>query len=127
MERATGPESVSELWPLIRARVRLVGSAAVVGCVLFGIAVVVVLFATQYGLVLVSTQVFSLGALCFGFGLLGWSGSVFAGSSVEHAQQYLDTETNWSEDDSRRAMARICGFGTGGMVGVIVTTSILGL
>lgn len=127
MERVASPASTSELWSWLRHRLRLVGSAALVGGVFAALAVVIVLLFTQYSLTTVSTQLFSLGALCFGFGLLGWSGSVFAGSSVEHAQQHLDTGTNWSEDDSRRAMARISGFGGGGMLGVIVVSSIFGL
>ncbi len=112
------------LWPWIRARVRLIGSAALGGGVLAVFGVIGLLLATPYDLAFVSTQAFSLGALCFGFGLLGWSGSVLAGSSVENAQRYLDTGMNWSEADSRRAMARIGGFGFGGMVGVIVVSSL---
>lgn len=127
MERAARPDSASELWAWIRDRLRLVGSAALVGGVLAALGVVGSLLLTQYGLAVVSTQLFSLGALCFGFGLLGWSGSVLAGPSVEHAQQYLDTDTDWTEDDSRRAMARIGGFGFGGMFGVICVASLLGV
>lgn len=127
MEGVARSDLAAELWPWLRERVRLVGSAVLVGGVLAVLGVVFLIFGTQHDLAVVSTQLFSLGALCFGFGLLGWSGSVLAGSSVEHAQQYLDTGTNWTEDDSRRAMARIGGFGFGGMLGVIVVASILGL
>ncbi|RRJ28906.1 DUF7268 family protein [Halocatena pleomorpha] len=125
MDRTPRLRSNGPLWSWIRDRVRLVGSAALGGGVLAVLGVVVLLLVTPSGLAVVSTQAFSLGALCFGFGLLGWSGSVLAGSSVENAQRYLDTGTNWSEDDSRRAMARIGGFGFGGMVGVIAVSSIL--
>lgn len=109
----------------VRVRIRLVGSAVVVGWLLAAAAMVVLTF--QYDPQFVSTQLFLVWALCFGFGLLGWSGSVLAGRSVENAQQYLDTGMNWSESDSRRAMARIGGFGFGGMIGVICVATVLGV
>lgn len=108
----------------IRARVRLFGLPAVLGFLLFVTGVL--LCVTQYDLRTVSTQTFSLAALCFGFGILGWSGSVLAGGSVEDVQRHLDTGINWTEADSRRAMARISGAGAGGMVGVIVVVTLLG-
>lgn len=111
-------------WMWIRVRVRLVGLPAALGFCLFATGALVL--ATQYDLQTVSTQTFSLAALCFGFGILGWSGAVLAGNSVEAAQRHLDTGTNWTEADSRRAMARISGAGAGGMVGVIVVVTILG-
>lgn len=110
----------------VRPRVRIVGLAAVIGFFLSAFAVFLLAIATQYDLRFVSTQTFSLAALCFGFGILGWSGSIFAGNGVENAQRYLDTGTNWSESDSRRAMARISGFGAGGMIGVTVVATLLG-
>lgn len=108
----------------VRARVRLLGSSVVLGFVLLSIAVPIL--ATQYDMRVVSTQAFSLAALCFGFGVLGWSGSILAGTSFEAAQRHLDTGMNWTEADSRRAMARIGGVGAGGMIGVIVTVTLLG-
>jgi len=68
-------------------------------------------------------QVFALGALAFGLGLLGWSGSVMAGRGFENMQRYLDTGSNWTESDSRRAMSRIAGFGLGVMVAASVATA----
>jgi hypothetical protein len=109
----------------IRTRVHLIGSAAVVGFVLSVIAVISLSIA-QYGVRFASTQIFVLAALCFGFGVLGWSGSILAGSGLENAQRHLDTGTDWSETDSRRAMARISGFGAGGMAGVIIVTTLIG-
>lgn len=110
----------------VRVRVRLVGSAAALGFLLVALAVPILVFAAQYDLRFVSAQVFSLAALCFGIGMLGWSGSILAGGGFEHAQRYLDTGTNWTEAGSRRAMARVGGVGAGGMVGVIVVVSLLG-
>jgi hypothetical protein len=66
-----------------------------------------------------------MAALALGFGVLGWSGSIFAGRGFEAMQRHLDTGTNWTERDSRRAMTRISGFGAGGMLGVVVATTLL--
>jgi hypothetical protein len=109
----------------VRPRVRIVGSASAIGFLLSVLAVVVLPILPQYDLRFVSTQTFLLAVLCFGFGVLGWSGSILAGNGLENAQRHLDTRTNWSEADSRRAMARIGGFGVGGMVGVIIATTLL--
>ena len=73
-----------------------------------------------------STQTFVVGTLVLGFGVLGWSGSVFAGRGIETMQTYLNTNTDWTERDSRRAMARLCGFGVGMMAGVVLVTIALG-
>lgn len=99
---------------------RLVGSAAAVGGVV-GAAV-----AAAFGPTGRAETAFALGALLFGFALIGWSGSVLVGGAVEHAKRHLDLRTDWTEADSRRAMARIGGFGAGVMVGVAVLGTILG-
>lgn len=99
-----------------RPRIRLLGSAGVAGVGL-GTAVAAVAGAYTGDVGFVVSQVFALGAVCLGFGLLGWSGSVFAGRGIENMQRYMDANTNWTEADSRRAMARIIGFGFGVMVG----------
>lgn len=98
---------------------RLVAGAFVSGAVggLVGIGLLFALGSTTTDAVEV---VFGLGALAFGFGLLGWSGSVMAGRGVETMQEYLDTGTNWTESKSRRAMARIGGFGFGMMIAVSI-------
>jgi hypothetical protein len=105
-----------------RPRARILGTAFAVGA---GVG----LLATA-GLVLLvdgrraRTTVFALGTLLFGFGVLGWSGSAMAGRGIENAQAYMETDTDWSERDSRRAMTRIAGFGAGVMVGVSVVGSV---
>jgi len=105
-----------------RPRARILGTAFAVGA---GVG----LLATA-GLVLLvdgrraRTTVFALGTLLFGFGVLGWSGSAMAGRGIENAQAYMETNTDWSERDSRRAMTRIAGFGAGVMVGVSVVGSV---
>lgn len=70
-------------------------------------------------------EVFALAALVFGFGLFGWSSAALSGRTIENAQRHLDISTGWTETNARRAMARIGGFGAGGMVGVVLTTLLL--
>lgn len=110
----------------IRLRVRIIGSAAAVGFLLSVLTVALLPLITQYSLQFVSTETFLLAVLCLGFGILGWSGSILAGNGIENAQRHLDTRTNWTEAGSRRAMARIGGFGAGGIIGVIIITTLLG-
>ena len=109
----------------LRPRVRVVGGAAVLGAacwtlLLFG------LLASGRSLDGASTTTFALAALLLGFGVLGWSGSALVGRSVETAQSYMETGTNWTEADSRRAMARLTGAGVGAMLAVIVVTTLVG-
>lgn len=100
----------------IRARSRLVGVAVAAGAVV--VVPVLVGVALWTGDVRLATRkVFAVGAILFGMGLLGWSSSVMVGGAVEAMQDTLDTRTNWTESDSRRAMARIGGFGAGWMAG----------
>lgn len=106
-------------------RLRVVGGAAALGAALGG-AGVVVLAVVAGDARFAASQVFALGALALGFGLLGWSGSAMAGRGVENLQRHLDTGTDWTEADSRRAMARIGGFGAGWMVGAAVVGALLG-
>jgi hypothetical protein len=100
----------------LRRRARVVGTAVAAG-LLVGLAATAGLSATRSTHAARST-VFSLGALVFGFGTLGWSSSILFGTGIENAQRHLDTGTDWNEADSRRAMARIGSFGAGVMVAV---------
>ena len=70
-------------------------------------------------------KAFAIGALVLGFATLGWSGSILAGRSVENLQRRLNTASDWTEADSRRAMARILGFGTGMVLGVGLVDALL--
>lgn len=111
---------------LIRRRVRLLAGAAGLGLVVGGLLTIgLLVFVHPDDLQRASRRAFALGALALAFGVLGWSGSVIAGRGFEHAQTYLDTGTNWTEHDSRRAMARISGFGAGSMLGVVAATTVL--
>lgn len=110
----------------LRTRARLVGRAVALGLV-FGVLTVPIVIASGESLRYASQKVFAVGALVFGFALLGWSGSVFAGEAVENVQTYMDTNSEWSEADSRRAMTFLGGIGAGGMVGASLATVVLGI
>ena len=118
-----GPvDRTGDLRRWVRRRVRIVGTAAVAGVVV-GLATMSALTASTGDARASEATAFALGALGLGFGVLGWSGSVLAGRSIETAQRYLDTGSDWTETDSRRAMARIAGFGAGVMTGVSVAAA----
>jgi len=108
----------------IAVRAQLVGSGLVVGLILGGLGMA---GWTLYTGDARSSEamVFALGALVFGFGLLGWSGSILAGRGIEAMQEHMGTRSNWTERDSRRAMARLCGGGGGIMVGTSVVAALL--
>lgn len=107
----------------LELRLRLLGGATLVGVLAGGLAVPGWHLYAGDGAVV--TTVFGVGALVFGFGLLGWSGSVFAGRGIENMQTYMETNTGWTEHDSRRAMARLLGFGFGVMTGTPIGGSIV--
>ncbi len=104
----------------IRAPGRRLVTAALAGAIAGGVAVAV--FTIDGDFRTATEQVFSLGALAFGLGLLGWSGSVMAGTGIENMQRYMKTRSNWTEADSRRAMTRLIGFGLGVMLVASVST-----
>lgn len=108
----------------LRARTRMVGLAAVAGTAVGGVALVAYL---AFGdATFASRKAFAVGALVFGVGLLGWSGSIMAGTGFETMQEHLDVRTGWTEEGSRRAMARLVGFGCGWMLGVSVASALVG-
>jgi hypothetical protein len=110
--------SSSSLTERLAIRAKLVGRAAAVGAGIGGLAVL------AFGVSGWAETVFALGALILGFGLLGWSGSVFVGNAAEATQEFLGLDSDWTEADSRRAMARIGGFGAGVMAGVALVGSV---
>lgn len=109
-------------WLFVRAR--LVGSGGALGVALgaFGTLLSATILADGR---VASSLIFSLGALALGVALLGWSGSVAAGRSIESMQTHLDTGAGWTERGSRRAMARVGGFGAGVMTGASIVTVLL--
>lgn len=117
-------ESYREPPPSLRERARLVGGALSVGAGVgaVGVGVGTVLFT----LASTADTAFLVGTVAFGFGLLGWAGSAIAGPGLEAMQARLDTASGWTEADSRRAMARIGGFGAGVMLAAVVVGTALG-
>jgi hypothetical protein len=111
--------------PTPRERARRLGRGLLLGAVLAGIAVPALVLSGE-SVRFASEKVFAVGALVFGFSLLGWSGSVFAGRGMENFQQYIGGRSDWSEGDSRRAMAVLGSVGLGGMVGASLATVVVG-
>lgn len=105
------------------APARRLVTAALAG---FGAGAIALLALTVDGDVRTATETtFAVGALALGFGVVGWSGSVLAGRGIENMQRYLETDTSWTEADSRRAMTRIAGFGAGVMLVASLGTALL--
>lgn len=108
----------------LSARARIVGGSFAVG---LAVGIVGLLASsTVWRLADAADTAFLLGALVFGFGLLGWSGSILAGRSFEELNRRLDTGSEWTERDSRRAMARVGGFGAGVMLAAMGLGTVLG-
>lgn len=110
----------------LRVRARLVGGAGIVGLLAAPLIVAALVLLAGADPFAGSETGFAFGALWFGFGLLGWAGSVAVGDAVEAAQRRLDTGTRWTERSSRRAMARVGGFGAGLMVGTAAVGTLIG-
>ncbi|MFC7081626.1 DUF7268 family protein [Halorussus caseinilyticus] len=122
---STRGETIRDDSPTRRERARQLGRALAFGAVLAGLAVPV-LVASGESVQFASEKVFAVGALVFGFSLLGWSGSVFAGRGIENFQRHIGGRSDWSEADSRRAMAVLGSVGVGGMVGASLATLVVG-
>jgi uncharacterized membrane protein YccC len=124
MDADPGPDADADADPrelagaYLRPRVRIVATGFLAGAVVgVGLAAVLtfVFGPASPSPVRGARLAFVLGALAFGGGLLGWSGSAMAGDGFEAMQDHLDVGTDWTEADSRRAMARIGAFGAGTM------------
>jgi hypothetical protein len=105
------PDRRRALLAYLRPRARLVVTATLTGAVV-GIALATML-ALRYDPAFAARKTFGVGLLALGFGVVGWSGSVIAGPGFENMRRHLDTDSDWSEADSRRAMARVASFGFG--------------
>lgn len=121
MADPAGRSDRATLVEVLRPRVRLVGGGVLAGVAVALLGSAALAVAAAAGLATGSARAaavtgFALGALALGVGVLGWSGSVMAGRGVEAMQAHLDTGTDWTEAKSRRAMARIAGFGVGVML-----------
>ncbi|WP_380674668.1 DUF7268 family protein [Salinigranum sp. GCM10025319] len=110
--------------PSLAERARLVAGALLVGVGVGGVGVAT--GSVAVGLAPAADTGFLVGVLAFGFGLVGWAGSAIAGPGLEAMQAHLDTASGWTEADSRRAMARIGGFGAGVMLAAMAIGTVLG-
>ncbi|WP_435094574.1 DUF7268 family protein [Halorubrum sp. N11] len=113
------------LAPVVRERGRLVAGGVAVGAVTSPVLVAGLVAVGGFGPLAAAEAAFAFGGLWFGLGLLGWAGSVASGRAIEAAQEHLDTGTGWTERRSRRAMARVGGFGGGTMVSAAAVGTIL--
>jgi hypothetical protein len=110
----------------LRERAREVARATLFGAGLGAFGLVVIVLSGET-LTFASEKVFAVGALVFGFSILGWSGSVFAGRGIENFQRHIGGRSDWSAADSRQAMAVLGGVGLGGMIGASLATVVVGL
>jgi len=118
-----GPEWLSHIVPsedVLRSRLK---SALAGLCV--GLVGVVIVALARDDTKLASDVVFSLAALVFSLGLIGWAGSILAAGSIGAVQHHLDIARDWTEAGARRAMAHLVGVGVGGMLGAVVGTLLL--
>lgn len=109
--------------PSLSRRARVAGGAFLVGLPA-GVAALVVAAAFS-GVAEGADTAFLFGVLFFGFGVLGWSGSVLAGRGFETVRRRLDAGSGWSAADSRRTMARVGGFGAGVMTAAATLGALL--
>lgn len=106
-------------------RGRLFGIAMVFGAVSGSIVTGLVLLWLG-DLQAASSRSFALGSLVFAFGILGWSAAVFVGGGHKPIHEVLGFGPDWTEHGARRAMSVLTGIGAGAMIGVSVTTAVLG-
>jgi len=118
------PDRRRALAAWLRPRIRIVGTAVLTGAG-FG-AVLAVALAASYDPSFAARKGFGVGLLALGFGVVGWSGSVIAGPGMENLQRHLDTGTDWSEAESRRAMVRVASAGLGVALAVPPVARLLG-
>jgi hypothetical protein len=69
-------------------------------------------------------QSFSIFGLLFGIGVVGWSVAITSTHSIQTFARVSKKQIEWSEEDVRRAMAVLCVFSIGGMIGVFVLSSL---
>lgn len=112
--------------PVVRERGRLVAGGGAVGAAATPVLVTGLVAVGGFGPLAAAETAFAFGGLWFGLALLGWAGSVASGRAIEAAQEHLDADTNWTERRSRRAMARIGGFGAGMMLVAPVLGTLVG-
>lgn len=104
----------------------LIGRAVLVGAlsamVLFGLLLVL-----DWSPRDASSTVFSLAALVFSVGLIGWSTVLMTGEAMERFSSDLGLSEGWTVRGGRQAMALLVAGGGGGMVGAAIAGSPFGV
>mgnify|MGYP006285779607 CR=1 FL=1 len=100
---------------------------ALVGGFLTATALFVALLAIGWEALAADTLVFSLSALPFALGLVGWSTVLLSGNAIEGFSREFGISDSWTAAGSRQAMALLTAFGAGGMIGSSVAATLAGL
>ncbi|ELZ33959.1 hypothetical protein C474_03330 [Halogeometricum pallidum JCM 14848] len=108
--------------PLPR-RARVASGGFLVG-LLAGVAALVVA-AVFSGVADGADTALRFGALFFGVGFLGWSGSALAARGVGSGGKRPDAGLAWTGANFRRSMARVGGFGAGVMAAAATLGALL--
>lgn len=86
-----------------------------------GVAAILLFAALVYALAWTprsaSELTFSLAALPFALGLIGWSTVLLSGNALEGFSREFNISQTWTKRGGRNAMARLIAVGAGGMVG----------
>ena len=70
---------------------------------------------------------FSLAALPFAIGLIGWSTAILSGGAIEGFTRTFDISEEWTAESGRRTMTLLVVAGLAGMVGSSVTAAVYGV
>lgn len=112
-------ETPDKPWGLIA---RAAGIGAICAMLLFGL-----LLALDWTPRNASELVFSVAALVFSVGLIGWSTVLMAGEAMEGFSSELGLSEGWTVRSGRQAMALLVAGGGGGMVGAALAGSPFGV
>jgi hypothetical protein len=69
---------------------------------------------------------FSLAALPFAIGLIGWSTAILSGNAIEGFTRTFDISDEWTAESGRRTMALLVVAGLTGMVSVSLVAAVYG-
>lgn len=77
----------------------------------------VLVFGVQWTPRSASELTFSLAALPFSLGLIGWATVLLSGNAIEGFSRQFNVSRTWNKEGGRDAMARLIAVGAGAMVG----------
>lgn len=115
----SGVEDAGRDWRLLA---RTTAAGGVLAAVLF-----YVLLAAGVTPYRASELAFSLPALAFAVGLVGWSGVLLSGNAMEGFSRHIGLSEEFTVESARQAMAVLVAFGGGGMVGAAVAAAPYGV